>query len=52
MVNGERPACAAARSPSAVHAATGHIGMLDWKDWQRAIDSGYQHAIEVLNLLQ
>jgi len=29
-----------------------HIGMLDWKDWQRAIDSGYQHAIEVLNLLQ
>jgi NTE family protein len=25
-----------------------HIGMLDWKDWQRAMDSGYRHAIEVL----
>ena len=25
-----------------------HIGMLDWKDWQRAIDSGYRHAIERL----
>ncbi|MEO9215810.1 MAG: cyclic nucleotide-binding and patatin-like phospholipase domain-containing protein [Rhodanobacter sp.] len=25
-----------------------HIGMLDWKDWQRAIDAGYRHAIEVL----
>ncbi len=25
-----------------------HIGMLDWKDWRRAIDAGYQHAIEVL----
>ena len=25
-----------------------HIGMLDWNDWQRAIDSGYRHAIDVL----
>jgi NTE family protein len=25
-----------------------HIGMLDWKDWQRAIDAGYRHAIEVM----
>ncbi|WP_458070603.1 patatin-like phospholipase family protein [Rhodanobacter sp. BL-MT-08] len=25
-----------------------HIGMLDWKDWQRAIDSGYRHAVEIL----
>ena len=25
-----------------------HIGMLDWKDWQRAIDAGYRHTIEVL----
>jgi NTE family protein len=25
-----------------------HIGMLDWKDWQRAIDAGYRHAIDVL----
>ena len=22
--------------------------MLDWKDWQRAIDAGYRHAVEVL----
>ncbi|HEY1588173.1 MAG TPA: patatin-like phospholipase family protein [Rhodanobacter sp.] len=25
-----------------------HIGMLDWKDWQRAIDAGYRHTIELL----
>jgi NTE family protein len=25
-----------------------HIDVLDWKDWQRAIDAGYRHAIEVL----
>ncbi|WP_158881214.1 patatin-like phospholipase family protein [Rhodanobacter sp. L36] len=25
-----------------------HVGMLDWKDWQRAIDAGYRHAVELL----
>lgn len=25
-----------------------HIGMLDWRDWQRAIDAGYQEAMRVL----
>ena len=25
-----------------------HIGMLDWKDWRRAIEAGYRHAMEVL----
>ena len=25
-----------------------HIGMLDWKDWQRAIDAGYRHTIALL----
>jgi NTE family protein len=25
-----------------------HIGMLDWKDWRRAVDAGYQHAMRVL----
>lgn len=25
-----------------------HIGMLDWKDWRRAVDAGYRHAIDVL----
>ncbi|OOG49881.1 patatin-like phospholipase family protein [Rhodanobacter sp. C01] len=27
-----------------------HIGMLDWKDWQRAIDAGYRHTIELLEV--
>jgi NTE family protein len=26
-----------------------HIGMLDWKDWRRAVDAGYRHALEVLD---
>jgi NTE family protein len=25
-----------------------HVGMLDWKDWQRAIESGYQHTLKML----
>ena len=25
-----------------------HIGMLDWKDWQRAIDAGYEQTVKVL----
>ncbi|MHA6205734.1 patatin-like phospholipase family protein [Dyella soli] len=25
-----------------------HIGMLDWKDWQHAMDAGYRHTISVL----
>ncbi|KRF01198.1 hypothetical protein ASG87_12380 [Frateuria sp. Soil773] len=25
-----------------------HIGVLDWKDWRRAVDAGYRHALEVL----
>lgn len=25
-----------------------HIGMLDWKDWQRAIEAGYRHTMERL----
>ena len=25
-----------------------HVGMLDWKDWQTAIESGYRHTCEVL----
>ena len=25
-----------------------HIGMLAWKDWQRAIDAGYRHAVTAL----
>jgi NTE family protein len=24
--------------------------MLDWKDWQRAIDAGYRHTIEILEV--
>jgi NTE family protein len=26
-----------------------HVGMLDWKDWQRAIESGYRHTCEMLS---
>ncbi len=26
-----------------------HIGMLAWKDWQRAIDAGYRHALDQLD---
>ncbi len=25
-----------------------HVGMLDWKDWQLAVDSGYQETLRVL----
>lgn len=25
-----------------------HVGMLDWKDWQLAVDSGYQETMRVL----
>ncbi len=25
-----------------------HIGMLDWKDWQRAMESGYLHTLKML----
>ncbi|HEY0198634.1 MAG TPA: patatin-like phospholipase family protein [Rhodanobacter sp.] len=25
-----------------------HIGMLDWKDWRRATDAGYRHAVDML----
>jgi NTE family protein len=25
-----------------------HVGMLDWKDWQTAIESGYRHTCEML----
>jgi hypothetical protein len=25
-----------------------HIGVLDWRDWRRAVDAGYRHALEVL----
>lgn len=25
-----------------------HVGVLDWKDWQRAIDSGYEHTKKML----
>ncbi|WP_426701420.1 patatin-like phospholipase family protein [Rhodanobacter sp. Col0626] len=26
-----------------------HIGMLDWKDWRRAIDAGYRYTLDVLD---
>ncbi len=29
-----------------------HIGMLDWKDWQRAVDAGYAHTMKMLEKQQ
>lgn len=26
----------------------GHIGLLDWKDWQRAVEAGYRETLRVL----
>jgi NTE family protein len=28
-----------------------HVSMLDWKDWQLAVDAGYQETIRVLEAL-
>jgi NTE family protein len=28
-----------------------HIGMLDWKDWQRAMEAGYLHTVKLLENL-
>ena len=29
-----------------------HVRMLDWKDWQLAVDSGYREAVRVLEAQQ
>jgi NTE family protein len=29
-----------------------HVGMLDWRDWQLAVDSGYQETLRVLEQAQ
>lgn len=49
MVNGEEASLRRrAQAQLLFTPALDHIGMLDWKDWQRAIDAGYRHAAEVL----
>ena len=49
MVNGETASeQRRARADLLITPLLDHIGMLDWKDWQRAIDAGYRHTIEVL----
>ena len=29
-----------------------HVGMLDWRDWQLAVDAGYQETLRVLEAQQ
>lgn len=49
MVNGETASAARReRADLLIAPPLDHIGMLDWKDWQRAIDAGYRHAVELL----
>jgi len=49
MVNGETASeQRRERADLLITPSLDHIGMLDWKDWQRAIDAGYRHTIEVL----
>jgi NTE family protein len=49
MVNGETASeQRRERADLLITPSLDHIGMLDWKDWQRAIDAGYRHTIEML----
>jgi len=49
MVNGETASAARReRADLLITPSLDHIGMLDWKDWQRAIDAGYRHTVALL----
>jgi NTE family protein len=49
MVNSEAPSLHRRdRAHLLVTPPLEHIGMLDWKGWQRAIEAGYRHTVEVL----
>jgi NTE family protein len=49
MVNGETASAGRReRADLLLTPALEHVGMLDWKGWQRAVDAGYRHALEVL----
>jgi NTE family protein len=50
MVNSEGPSeHRRARADLLLTPPLEHVGMLDWKDWQRAIEAGYQHTLEMLD---
>lgn len=49
MVNSETPSLhRRERADLPITPPLEHIGMLDWKDWQRAIEAGYVHTLKVL----
>ena len=49
MVNGETASAARReRADLLISPPLDHIGMLDWKDWQRAIDAGYRYTVDLL----
>ncbi|WP_266168694.1 patatin-like phospholipase family protein [Dyella subtropica] len=49
MVNSEEPSAhRRERANLLITPPLEHIGMLDWKDWQRAIEAGYLHTLKVL----
>jgi NTE family protein len=49
MVNGEDASSARRqRADLLITPPLDHIGMLDWKDCQRAIEAGYRHTVQVL----
>ncbi|MDE3071702.1 MAG: patatin-like phospholipase family protein [Pseudomonadota bacterium] len=49
MVNGETASAARReRADLLITPPLEHLGMLDWKDWQRAIDAGYRHTVHLL----
>ena len=50
MVNGETASeHRRARADLLLSPPLEHVGMLDWKDWQRAIDAGYRYTLDVLD---
>ncbi len=49
MVNGETASAARReRADLLITPPLEHIGMLDWKDWERAIEAGYRYTVDLL----
>jgi NTE family protein len=53
MVNGEETSehCRA-RADLLITPPLDHVGMLDWRDWQLAVDAGYQETLRALEALE
>lgn len=53
MVNSEAPSLRRReRADLLITPPLEHIGMLDWKGWQQAIDAGYRHTVALLERQQ